>query len=104
MMMTMTQTNTLTCACSLYEQCGLGPHRTLFEQLHHASVSRSGHCLLVDLQDQVSLYQPRGSLGARLKHLHPSTAQPQSHTLPCLTGTVTSVSYCRNVRHFVYVA
>lgn len=47
----------LTCS-SLYEECRLCAHRTLFEQLHHPSMSRCSYRLLVHLQDQVSFDQP----------------------------------------------
>lgn len=59
----------LTCSHSLYEESCLCSHRTLFEELHHASMSSCRHWLLVHLQDQVSLNQPGGCLRARLQHL-----------------------------------
>lgn len=59
----------LTCSCSLDEKGGLGPHRTLFEHLHHPSVTGRSHRLLVHLQDQVAFYEASGCLRARLQHL-----------------------------------
>lgn len=59
----------LTCSCPLDEQRGLSPHGTLFEHLHHSSMTGRSHRLLVHLQDQVSFYEAGGCLRARLQHL-----------------------------------
>lgn len=69
-----------TCRSSLYEESRLGSHRTLFKHLHHSSMSSCSHWLLVHLQDQVSLYQARRSLWARIQHLHlNNTVHTPSH-------------------------
>lgn len=84
----------LTCSCPLDEKRGLRTHRTLFEHLHHPSMTGCSHRLLVHLQDQVSLYEASGCLRARLQHLANNSSSNK------LTDMLFSSSWNKRAAHW----